>query len=242
MAVDGQDGDEDQIDPVQQVGLAVEGDVAEQHHARVLAVDLAGVDAGLGQQHGLGRVEGRAVLRGDHGIDGPALGRDTELFDADKVRGGVQPVEPGTGVGVVRAFVVLGVRLEGRDPGVGGVAQQRPAGPVPGRCGRQEGLVPGGGIGDGRRLGHGGARNQKGTKNNGDEGQAHGGHSSNISRSVASRVVKSTICKLPILRIIRVRSTERILSGNRGSDRAQRRRAGRSEAQAFGLPVPMIAF
>jgi hypothetical protein len=87
MAVDRQDRDQDQVDPVEQAVLAVEGDVAQQHHARVLAVDLARMDAGLDQQHRLGRIEGLAVLAGDHRIDRPALGRDAELLDADQVGG-----------------------------------------------------------------------------------------------------------------------------------------------------------
>jgi len=38
---------------VEQRGLAAKGDVPEQHQARVFAVDLARVDAGLGEQRGL---------------------------------------------------------------------------------------------------------------------------------------------------------------------------------------------
>jgi hypothetical protein len=87
MPVDAEDRDQDQVGPVQQAVFSVKGDVAQQHHARVLAVDLARMDAGLGQQDGLGRIEGRAVLGGDHGVDRPAFRRGSELFDADQVAG-----------------------------------------------------------------------------------------------------------------------------------------------------------
>jgi hypothetical protein len=144
MAIDAEDRDQDQVDLVQQAALAVEGDVAQQHHARVLAVDLARMDAGLGQQHRLLGIELGAVLRRDHRIDRPPLRRDAELLDADQVRRRVQPVEPFAGVDIVGAEVVLGIGLERRHPRIGLVADQRLARALPLRGGRQEGLVPGG--------------------------------------------------------------------------------------------------
>ena len=51
VAVGVEDRDEEQIGLAQQPGLTAERNVAEQHHAGVLAVDLAGMDAAL-HQHG----------------------------------------------------------------------------------------------------------------------------------------------------------------------------------------------
>ncbi len=132
MPIHRQDRHQDQIDPVQEAVLAIKGDVAQQHHAGVLAIDLTRMNAGLGQDHRLGRIEGRAVLGRDHGVDLAPLGRDAERLDADQVRGLIQPVEPGPRVGVGRAEVQIGVTLEVRRPAIAGLAQQRAAGPVPG--------------------------------------------------------------------------------------------------------------
>ena len=169
VAVDRQDRDQDQVDAVQQVVAAVEGDVAQQHHARVLAVDLARVNPGLGDQERLGRIEFGAVARGDDGVDRPALRRGPELLAAAQVRRRVQPVEPGASVGVVRAEVMLRIGLEAGHPRIGRRAQQVAALSVPLGRRRQEGPVPRGGVGAVgiMGLGHDGARDQRQKDNQG---------------------------------------------------------------------------
>ena len=172
MAVHRQHGDQDQIDPVQQVITTIEGDVAQQHHTGVLAVDLARMDAGLGQQQRLGRIQRRPVARGDDGIDGPALRRGPERFDADQVGGRVQSVEPGAGGRVVRREIVLGILFKGGGPGIARRPQQIATGPIPLRGGRQERAVPRLGIG-GAVLGHGGTRKQQGAERQANQ-ETHG--------------------------------------------------------------------
>ena len=173
MTVHRQDGDQDQIDPIEQILAAVKGDVAQQHHAGVLAVDLAGMDARLGQQHRLGWIEGGPVARGNDGIDGPAFRRGPERFDADQVGGRVKPIEPGAGLGIVGREIMLRVLFKGGGPGVIGGSQQVAAGPVPLWGGRKERAVPRLGVG-GTVLGHGGTRQEQGAERQaGQEGKAH---------------------------------------------------------------------
>ena len=84
MPVDIVDRHEDQIDLVQQPVLAALRDIAQQHQARILAVNLAGVDARLHQDDGLAR----PALAGAHHQQIPPLARAAETLDRDERRSG----------------------------------------------------------------------------------------------------------------------------------------------------------
>jgi len=152
VAIDTEDRDKDQVGPIQQMRLAIEGNVTQQHHTCVLAVDLAGVDARLDQDGRLGRIELGTVFRGDDGIDVAAFRRGAEAFDADQVGCGIQTVKPCAGIGIVGAEVQFGILFEPRGPFVGCGAQQVTRAAFPFRRGRQELLIPGGDVGDGCRF------------------------------------------------------------------------------------------
>ena len=146
MAVGVEDRHEHEIDMVEQSRAAAHGDVAQQHEAGVLAVDLAGVDAGLGEQH---RPADAAAAAGDHRIEGATLGAAAESLDPQQGRGGDEPIDKSAGLVIARRGIEA-ARLGRRDPGMAGRRDQPLAGAVPGGRGRERRLDRG-------RLGESGA-------------------------------------------------------------------------------------
>ena len=143
VPVDVQDGDEQEVGPVEQVlAGAAHRHVAEQHQARVLAVDLARVDARLGEEGGLARRpqrlgSERALAGGDDHPDVAPLGTPAQRDELQLGRGGGQLPQPGHGVGVARS-PPQPAALGGRRPRVRGGDHQLAARAVPGDLRRQD--------------------------------------------------------------------------------------------------------
>ena len=132
VAIHIEDRHEHEIHLVQQRALAALRDVAQQHQAGVLAIDLAGVDAGLRQHHGFAGCS----LAGAHQQQVAAFAAGAEHLQRQQWRGGDQALQPRAGVRItgradeVAAFgrsCPLGVRLH----------HQRLAGAMPGAHRRQ---------------------------------------------------------------------------------------------------------
>ena len=115
VAVHAEHRDVDQHHMVEQVrDLAGDRDIAQQHQPGVLALDLAGVDAGLQQHHGFvrgargGRIEG-AIATGDRHRHRPAFGRAAESVEMDHARRGpLQPLQISQRVGVAGRGAEMG--------------------------------------------------------------------------------------------------------------------------------------
>ena len=109
VAVDVEDRQPDEDRVIEQLRvLAADREIAQQHQRRVLAFDLAGVDAGLHEHDllaGCARGFGRelAVLRGDDEHEVAAFGRNAEARQVDRARRrGGEPFEIRVRVGVRR--------------------------------------------------------------------------------------------------------------------------------------------
>lgn len=104
---------EQEIGVIEQRRLAAKREVAEQHHACVLAVDLAGVNACLRQQRG--QAGGRqlpelthAAARGDDGDEQTTLWGATESLQRNERRGVGELLQPGDCVVVVGRISQVG--------------------------------------------------------------------------------------------------------------------------------------
>ena len=117
VAIDIEDRHEDEVHPIEQVGLSPHRYVPEQHQPGILAVDLAGVDARLHEDDGT--LTGALAGADEHQI--AAFARRAERLDRDQWRGGGEPVEPradlriARGGGKARAFGGGDPRMVGRD-------------------------------------------------------------------------------------------------------------------------------
>ncbi len=122
VAVDVEDRQPDEDRVIEQLRvLAADREIAQQHQRRVLALDLAGVDAGL-HEHDLlaGCARGfrreLAVLRRDDEHEVATFGRDAEARQVDRARRGRgEPFQIRARVGVRRRGAERG-SFRGRDP------------------------------------------------------------------------------------------------------------------------------
>jgi len=78
-----QHGDEHDVDVVGQIVAPLEADVADQHQHGVLAIDLAGMDSGLDQEHRLRRLKRRPVLGQDGSYEFTALRSRSNRLDTE---------------------------------------------------------------------------------------------------------------------------------------------------------------
>ncbi len=123
MAVHAEDGHKQEVSPLEQLRPgAFHGQVPQQHQPGVLAVDLAGMDARLGQEGGFagGLQGGRGKGPFRRGYDHPDVPPLVAFAQGDQVqlrRGLDQPLQPGHGLVVAGRGDQAGA-LGGREPGI----------------------------------------------------------------------------------------------------------------------------
>ncbi len=170
-----EDGDEHEIYLVQQIVLAALCNIAQQHQAGVLAIDLAAVDAGLCQHD---RFAGLALARAHQQQIAPFAGL-AEHLQRQQRRGGDQPMQPRTRLRVAgRADEIAA--LGRRDPRIVGRHDQCLACTVPHPDRRQRST----GI-DGLRVELGGSEQRDGQHSGAASGAACGVAGLGMSGSVA---------------------------------------------------------